>query len=478
MRDSTRPLLSAIAALPRENALLVFPPGKYKIDAPEGPVLRFDAFQALAVEGNEATLLCRGLANPILFSNCRDTSLRNINVDWQSPSFVEGHVRSASDTAVLIDLAPLATGQMVREVQAITEYDPARRLPVPRGVDSYGSVSAVEQSGDSLKLTLTRPLPLRAGMYLVLRQTAYGSNVLALRNCERTKVERVSVYASPGMGVVALGCTDTSFDQLRVTPPEGSQRCLSTNSDGLHAIDCRGEMSVSRSVFRGMGDDAINVFSSFWEVQTADRNSLLLAGRRNSPIGSWQLPQPGDILQIFDRKTLALVTRITVTRAELTGPLARVTFSESCDNLLQGALACNVQAGARLHISGSRFLGNRARGVLAHQNVTVAGNRFVGCSMAAILLAPDTRWMEGPPAGNVIIRENHFAGCGYGPASHELGVITIATNHDCRSDPLQAPQINRDITVRDNVFAPSSVPAIYCQRAARITIEHNRFLGD
>ena len=50
-----------------------------------------------------------------------------------------------------------------------------------------------------------------------------------------------------------------------------------------------------------------------------------------------------------------------------------------------GSLVCNRSAVAQLTISNCHFLGNRARGVVAHSNARIEDNSFSGCSLAAIL---------------------------------------------------------------------------------------------
>lgn len=95
----------------------------------------------------------------------------------------------------------------------------------------------------------------------------------------------------------------------------------------------------------------------------------------------------------------------------------------------------------QLSIYNCRFLGNRARSVVAHSNVQIEGTSFSGCSISAIFLAPDAHWMEGPTAQNVTVTRNEISNCGYGKPSDHRGAVCIDT-HDPHGQTLTAPRIN------------------------------------
>jgi hypothetical protein len=222
-----------------------------------------------------------------------------------------------------------------------------------------------------------------------------------------------------------------------------------------------------------MGDDAINVFASYWKVEESSAGSYLVSARSQSPIGEWQLPRAGDTLQFVDAATLVPLQQATSTRASLDGARALLTASHTAGDVRNGALVCNLASAPKVEVMDSHFLGNRARGVVAHSDLRIENNAFSGCSMPAILLAPDARWMEGPAVKNVIIRRNHFANCGYAHPGESTGVITIGTSHDVRSGPVQEQRVNSDITVTDNTFNPSPVAAIYCAATSNISLLNN-----
>ncbi|HEX6773130.1 MAG TPA: right-handed parallel beta-helix repeat-containing protein, partial [Acidobacteriaceae bacterium] len=162
------------------------------------------------------------------------------------------------------------------------------------------------------------------------------------------------------------------------------------------------------------------------------------------------------------------------TRSVLQGGRAVISISGASD-VPVGALVCNLAGAPQLQVSESHFLGNRARGIVAHANVTITNSEFSGCSLPAILLAPDAHWMEGPAVQKVVIRDNHFSNCAYGKPDASQGVITIDTTHDARPERSGGPQVNKDIVVSGNTFDPSPAPAIYCAHASGVSLLKNTF---
>jgi hypothetical protein len=475
-RDSTAALRTAIAQLPKQGGRLVFAKGSYRLDQTSGTVLAFNSLRQLTVEGNGALLLCSGQGQPLLFAGCTDTNISGLQIDWPLPPFSQGMVKTVSGKQVDVALDPEFGNAEIQKVEAIGQYDPSTKLPSPDGVDIYHSVTAVSRvSPQVVRLTLKQPLPLSPGMHLVLRHTVYGANALVLRSCTNTRISDVTIHASPGLGMLALGCTDLALDNFSVTPTPGTSRYLSTCSDGSHFVDCRGSLTIGNSCFRGMGDDAVNAFASFWTVQESQPGSITVSARSNSPVGDWQLPRSGDTLQFVDASSFQSLTQAQVVHAVLQGGRAVISINGGAGNIPEGALVSNLAAVPQLQVNESHFLGNRARGVVAHANVTIANSDFSGCSLPAILLAPDAHWMEGPTVQNVVIRDNRFSNCGYGKSHAPQGIITIDTTHDARPERSGGPQVNKDIVISGNTFDPSPAPALYCAHASGVSLLKNTF---
>jgi hypothetical protein len=475
-QDATAAVTKAIAALPRVGGTLVFPHGTYSFSRVQGDVLQFEGFRGLTIEGNGSLLQFAGFARPFQFNGCSDLELRNLRLDFPHPPFSQGVVTATSTDHfdIQIDAQFIVDGN--ERIQAIGEYDRARRLPAPNGVDAYGGVSAVQLIAPAtLRVFLTRNIGVKTGMTLVLRYQVYGSDAITLRSCTGCRLVHITIYTTPGLGVLGLGSADISLEDYNVTTSPGSNRLLSTTADASHFTDCRGSLNINGCSFFGMGDDAVNAFASYWKVVRAlSPTSLEVAARGGSPIGTWQLPHSQDHLRFVDGKTFAPLYESTLIQATESRPNAILAFARpAASPIPPGSLVVNLDGAPQLTVKNCRFLGNRARGVVAHSNVLIEENTFAGCSLFAILLAPDARWMEGPVVTNVSILTNTFADCGYGRPDDRRGAICIDTAHDPRPLVLGPPQVNADIRIENNVFGPMSIARIFCSVTTRVSILRN-----
>ena len=473
-KDSTAAVRAAIQKVSKIGGRLNFPKGTYLFTPTSGTILSFNSYQRLTVEGNGSLLKFSGNAQPFTFAACSDLQFADLRIDWQDPPFSQGQVQSVAGWQVDIALDPDYRNYPIASVEAIGQYARATKLPAPKGIDSYYNVASIQRvSPELVRLTLKKQLPLTAGMCVVLRHRVYGSNAVVLRKCVNSRIFGVTIHTAPGLGLVALGCTDIALATFAVTPPPDSSRYMSTCSDGSHFVDCRGTLSLSHCTFLGMGDDAVNVFASYWKVEESYAGICHVSARSHSPIGDWQLPRAGDTLQFVDATTLAPLQQATIKGTSLAGSNAILTTSGT-GVAPRGALVCNQMSAPKLEVMDSHFLGNRARGIVAHSNVTIENNNFWGCSLPAILLAADAKWMEGPVVNNVLISQNRFGNCGYAYPGAGTGVITISTSQDAAaSSAVQAKQVNSNITVSDNTFDPSPLAAVYCAAAWNVSLLNN-----
>jgi len=475
-RDATAAVTKAIAALPRAGGALVFPYGTYTFSPSQGAVMTFASLRGLVIEGNDSLLQFAGSAQPFVFSECSDLQLSNLRIDWPRPPFCQGIVQAvtAESFEILID-APFAV-EGHEPVQAIGEYDRAARLPAPNGVDAYGVVSSVRWiAPQTLRIALTRTIGVKAGMTLVLRHQVYGSDAITLRSCTGSRLRNLAIYTTPGLGVLGVGSTDITLEHCTVTPTPGSGRLLSTCADAVHFTDCRGSLHLYGCSFFGMGDDAVNASTSYWRVlRRISPASLEVAARGGSTIGPCQLPRFRDQLRFVDPKTFAPLCDAMVESATANRPNAILNLAQpSPAPIPLGSLVCNRSAVAQLTISNCHFLGNRARGVVAHSNARIEDNSFSGCSLAAILLAPDAHWMEGPAVHHIKVARNRIADCGYGRPNDRRGAVCVDTAHAPHAQVLAAPRVNEDIQISDNIFGSLPVPRIFCSASTGVSILRN-----
>ncbi len=493
VKDVTTAVAKAIASLTKDNARLVFPPGTYRFAPSSGTAMAFHGYSGLEIFGNGAALIFAGNTQPLTIEQSKNIEVHDLRLDWARPPFSQGTVVEASAQSFTIAIDPefpLDDHNIdITKIEAFSEYDAKTGLPAANGLDAQGSVAAVRPSGPQLlQVELNRALPVRAGMRLVLRHRVgesdesdgWGSACLQLRACEQVLIESVTLYAGPGAGAVMQGCKVIQFDDFRVLPAPGSKRLMSLCGGAIQLADCAGAVSIKQSQFSGMGDDGVYIFQSFWKIgQRVDDKTVLVEGRpgrQGRSIPQWELPADGAILQLSDGATLTLLGEIATESAESTSSGARIRFNETLSPVIgPGALLCNALAQPRTTVEHCKFLGNRGRGIVMHGRGHILNNSFAGCSMPALLLAPDRQRMEGPTVQSMMVSDNTFESCNTAATPARRGTVTVDTARE-RTELVTPPAVvNSGVTLSRNAFRGGEGPAIYCAATSWLIVEENSF---
>jgi hypothetical protein len=137
------------------------------------------------------------------------------------------------------------------------------------------------------------------------------------------------------------------------------------------------------------------------------------------------------------------------------------------------ALIVDPDLNPTAQILDCQFNGNRARALIAHKDIQVRNCTFRNTTLSAILLAPDSVYMEGPATRNVTIQSNHFSGCHYGSVDPE-GSITIDVMHSYSRRTAIPDGEASNIKIIDNVFESCLTAAIACRSADQLVIDNNQ----
>jgi hypothetical protein len=478
IHDSTAAFQKLTAALPAVNARLRIPPGKYRFDPSIEPILQFKKINGLAIEGEGAVLLFTGNTPAFFFDNCSRITVSGITVDWSRPPFSQGIIQrvEGNEFTVEVDSHFPVTGE--EPINTVGEYDPDLRLPSRNGVDQYYGVKSVSLAGAQLlRIEMEHHIALHKGATVVLRHPVYGESVFVMHRCREVRFDEVTIHASPGMGIIGEFGSGFTFNKLRVIPPSGTNRLLSTNADAVHLTDCSGSTVFSNCEFRGMGDDAINIHSMYFKIARSPSSEF--GAQWGLDTGSDSPPEAGTILEIVEPATQVLKGRARVL-APLDSPapgFIGIEFIETdTSTQFEGLVAGDRREGATTEIHDCNFGGNRARAILVHNDAKVYRNRFHGQSLPAILLSADSsRWMEGPLVRDIEIFDNQFDFNYYGSMESRRGAITIDTSEDANELDTLSTRVYGNISIHDNQFANSGGCAIFATRTSGLSLMRNTF---
>ena len=452
------------------------PAGRYRFNASLEPIFHFRKTNGLVIEGAGAVFLFSGNTPAFLFEDCSRIAISGITVDWTRPPFSQGIVQQVADREFTVKIDPQYPVTGKEPIETIGEYDRDLRLPSRNGVDQYYGIKSVSLvTEQTLRIEMEHPIAFHRSATVVLRHPVYGSNVFEMIQCHDVQFDGVTLHASPGMGILANSGSRFEFNKLRVLPTPGTDRLLSLNADAVHLSDCSGAISFSNCEFEGMGDDAINIKSTYYKITSSTDSPSALQWKLDSEY----LPRPGTLLEIVDPATQALEghARVLPPSGKQTDGIINVQLVETDRSIRpEGLVACDARKGATTIIHDCNFGGNRARAILVHNDASIYRNRFYGQSLPAILLSTDTsRWVEGPLIRDIEIYENRFEFNYYGNMEFRRGAITIDTVADARVLDTSPGRVYRNISIHDNQFTKSCGCAIFAARTSGLSLMRNTF---
>ncbi len=459
-----------------------FTPGRYRVSWPAQqahPIFLLNEAHDVRIHGDGARILGEGRVSLFGAFKCRNLQVTGLEIDWPKPLFVQGRldvVKPEFIEVVLESGYPVMPGE---PVGAFMEYDPATRKPTRGGRECYNNFSRSEAAGpDRLRIYLSRPTQCREGQLLVVRHQVYGFNTFYFTRCQDVRMERCTVFGTPGMAFIADTCTNVTLDRFHVRILPGSGRMMSATADACHFGGCKGQVTVTGGVYEGMGDDAINCKSGLYLSLRRREDDHTILGQHNLKMAS--LPDPGDRMEVSHVEDMLPYATLTVASAEIlpeSENMHRVAFREPLPSeLREGDVFGNATRAPRLRVSGITAKNNRARGILCQtRGAVVENSTFDGCSGAGIMVMTEVVYFfESIGTRDVTVRNNRFLGTNWGAASSEAPINVMAYLKDFALPP--KPGVHRNTVIEGNLVSDGPGAGLHVAGVDGIVIRNNRFI--
>jgi hypothetical protein len=460
-KDSTAGVAAALAYLASKGKqTLVFPSGTYRLDSARQAAISLNNQANITIDGKGSTLLMGNDCLCLAFDRCTNLILQNLTIDWRPLPYTQGTV---SGSGIGWFEATLDAGfpAVPRDgILAIEAYD---RSPGNFAKDGFllsgeKVLQVSPLNGNCVRIRCVRLTPIPVGTAIVVRFKG-NHDAIRLTQCRDVSFAGVTLHSSPSMGYNIALSSNLSFQQCTIGPPATSQRHLSTNADGIHITNCSGSLVINQCTFEGMGDDAININAPLWHLQKqASGPGAVLMKRSGSALAPEETPAPQDPLEVMDSGDLHIVQHGTLSQ-----------LATAADNLLVADPA-RVPVTAITHC---QFHDNHARAIVAHARLQVRNCTFQKIRLAAILIAPDDHWMEGPSTRDIVIDSNHFSACHYGSRDPE-GAVTIDMEQTYGRRGAVLRGSSQDVQITNNVFTECYTSAISARSVDGLEIRGNQ----
>jgi hypothetical protein len=475
---------------------LVFPPGRYDFhpdraseeylfvsNNDEG--LKRIAFplkgiDGLEIDGGGSTFVFHGYTLPFLLDHSSGVTLRNFSVDFDRPFHSEGKVLAITSEHVDLEISnefpheirngvlvftngqkamgpatTVTSGEILYPYGSLLAFDPLKRETAFMAKDRYkvGDGIAADTLGPNRVRLKIPDISASVGDVIVFSPKGREVPGFVITDSSNIKLTDITLHHSGGMGVIAQRSADMFINKLRVTPPPGGARIVSTTADATHFVNCKGKIELVDCLFEQQKDDATNIhglYAKITRILAPNRFEVTLVHPQQAGIdfiktGTRLELNDGPSLQEDGFATVKSVERINkqITIVETEAPLPQ--------NVIVGDSVADADANtATCLIKNCVMRGNRARGILLGSRgpMVIEGNTF-HIPGAAILFEGDSRfWFEQAGVRDVVIRNNTFDNCNFGVWG--TGVIEVGSG--IADEFRKTSRYNRNIRIENNLF--------------------------
>ncbi len=441
------------------------------------------------LDGHGATFLFHGRICPFLLRQCKRVVIRNLRIDFVRPSLSQAEILEADASAITVRLDErypyeLAAGQLWftgdeyesrgcsdgprakrgSYVRAL-EFDAKRREPAFMAQDhSWLSTAHVEETAPrTLRFHTAYPEPrAKPGNWLVLMHDRREMFGFCLDRSADVTLENTTLHHAGAMGIIAQHSTNVRLDRVRVIPDAAQDRVFSTYADAAHLVCCAGRIELKHCCFEGMMDDPLNVHGIYTPVAcVVDTHHLDVQTGHYQQAGVCPLvPGPATVI---DPQTLLSKAQVDIESVEAIN-------SNRWRIRLASSPPCPIQPGdclealhwrPDLYVTGCDMGRNRARGLLISTagSVLIENNRFHHAG-SAIKISGDARsWFESGAVRDVLIRNNQFESCGYGPWGRGI----IAIDPEIERQSFRSEKYHRNIRIEGNHFTTFHRDLLYAR---------------
>lgn len=488
--DDGPAILAAVdaATATKKPATVLFARGKTYYMAPNAahPCMNLENVSDITIDGNGAGLLLDAPDIAVNLKNCTRCAVRNFVVDYKRLPYTQGVITAVDAAQTSFDVKIMDGYELPSPLPPINAWGQSmwlsilgpsgiglrRGMPDALSVDALDLVSAADRIY-RVKLKNARPafvamispgdrtyLDAPAGI------TGIKAAVFCAWYCSDIKFSNLTVYSSPGFAFYIFGDEGpitVDGAQIRIKP--GTNRVMSTRSDGIHCKANRIGPVIENCYFEGLMDDSINIgigTKPLAEIVSPSEFRMMIPNA---------IVNVGDRIQVFDTVSGAILGEAVITTRRYLPPMVDITLDTPIDgmpaavNSPAGRLAMfNLgRCGCRFLIKNCTFNPQRHSAAVIHAHDGIIENNTINGGLG-FDVSNSIVWNEGPVPANVVFRNNRFT---------DTGGLRILS--DC-SNPSAQAAVN--IVLDGNRFVNSRWSPVLIRNAKDVVIRNTTVIDN
>jgi hypothetical protein len=475
--------------------------------------LAFKDLNGFELNGNGAQLINTTRSQTLHISGSSHVTIRDLTIDYDPLPFTRGTIaafdRKAQQVDVRVDLGyPDDLALLAIFNDGFFRVMDRQTRGLKPGARDFLTPAKAEKIAQGLIRVHLRwgandlfpsQLPISVGDVVAI--TNGSAHAVVVDGSDATSFIGVKLFASPGMGLLENGGAGSMLLQkVSIVPgprPKGAgtDRLVSTNSDGSHFITVERGPTIEDCRFANTSDDAVNVHGFYYYVvaKTAPQRYIV------SP--KWDIGlAAGDDIESCEQKTFRSLGRTKILQfskrhaPELKAKIAplwknkspttvpdlvyEVTLRQDLPLRVGDAVTSLSRIGAGTTIRRSSFHAC-GRVLVKSPNAVVEDCQFTYSTATALQGGTDIGfWSESGFAENLTFRDNRFSHCVTGANELTAGNGALGTIYVGMSAPEGARGFfnnlqNRNVTIDGNHIDDSFIYGIFVSNGDGVKIVNN-----
>ena len=445
----------------------------------------FGGIDNITFDGNDSIFIIDGKVTNIAIENCKNITLKNIEIRYSNPDMHELKVIRKGLFSVDFEIDRDSRYEFEKgklyfygkdyrvsadESALNAHWIGIIRKETPQKIKRvrHPLFSAVKINDlDNRKIRVTYPNTLRFNIrdcfYLfdVRRQFAG----IFVNKSENVTLENIKQRFNYSLALVAQDSENITVDSVEFAPENNSARKMASVADFIQICMCRGNVSIKNSYFDGAGDDSLNVHGVHFKITDIKDNQLTVRFMHPQSHGFNPL-RVGDNIAYINTDTLLEEGTAVIEKSELLNEYEIGLTVSSTDKARLGEVIEDISACPDLEFENNTMTRIITRGLLitTRGKVNISNNHFVSTTMSGILLSDDAKiWYESGMCRDVTIKNNTFDYCGQTP------ILIKPENR------VYAGAVHKNVKLIGNTFKKYHGCCIKAKNTDGILIKSNKF---